>query len=215
MPEVTYKTVMNLSPERIWDFVQDMNNWAPFMTGYQSHEIKTDRHSVWILKGDVGVLSRTVHLDVHITEWNGPERVSFTLEGLNESVNGDGTFTMAPFKPDDEATTVPATSTGVEASVRQGLFKRWLARLFSWFFVRKFGRVERKTLTLDEVEAQASELSFRLRMDAGGPMAPMVNAMLEPALMPAAQDLGDKIAAHLETLHGKAAPDGAGNEASS
>jgi hypothetical protein len=35
-------------------------------------------------------------------------------------------------------------------------------------------------------------------MDAGGPMAPLVNAMLGPALLPAAEDLANKIAAHLE-----------------
>ena len=32
----------------------------------------------------------------------------------------------------------------------------------------------------------------------GGPMGPMVNAMLGPALLPAAEDLANKIAAHLE-----------------
>ena len=40
-------------------------------------------------------------------------------------------------------------------------------------------------------------LSFRLRMDAGGPTAPLVNAMLEPALLPATEDLAQRIAAHV------------------
>jgi hypothetical protein len=48
----------------------------------------------------------------------------------------------------------------------------------------------------------ASQLTFRLRMDAGGPSGPLVNAMLAPALQPAAEDLANKIAAHLEQLHG-------------
>jgi carbon monoxide dehydrogenase subunit G len=37
MPEVEYTTVVNLPPETVWDFVKDMNNWAPFLTGYQKH----------------------------------------------------------------------------------------------------------------------------------------------------------------------------------
>jgi hypothetical protein len=47
-----------------------------------------------------------------------------------------------------------------------------------------------------------SELRFTLRMDAGGPTAPLVNAVLGPALLPAAEDLANKIAAHLEQVHG-------------
>jgi hypothetical protein len=49
-----------------------------------------------------------------------------------------------------------------------------------------------------------SQLTFRLRMDAGGPAGPLVNAMLAPALQPAAEDLANKIAAHLEKQHGVA-----------
>ena len=43
-----------------------------------------------------------------------------------------------------------------------------------------------------------ARLHFTLRMDAGGPTGPLVNAMLGPALEPAAEDLANKIAAHLE-----------------
>src|SRR5262249_61078339 len=88
MPEVEYTTTMSLPPDAIWAFVKDMNNWAPFLTGYQRHEIQSDTDSVWWLKGDVGILSRTVQLQAHVTEWRGPERVAFTLTGLNEQVEG-------------------------------------------------------------------------------------------------------------------------------
>jgi hypothetical protein len=47
----------------------------------------------------------------------------------------------------------------------------------------------------------ASQLTFTLRMEAGGPAGPLVNAMLAPALLPAAEDLANKIAAHLESMH--------------
>src|SRR5215813_438273 len=85
---------MRLQPEQVWEFVRDMNNWAPFLTGYQSHVIESETDSIWTLKGDVGVLSRTVRLKAHVTEWSGPERVSFTLLGLDEVVEGGGTLTI-------------------------------------------------------------------------------------------------------------------------
>jgi carbon monoxide dehydrogenase subunit G len=53
MPEVAYTTTMSLPVETVWDFVKDMNNWAPFLTGYQRHEMLNETDSVWTLKGDV------------------------------------------------------------------------------------------------------------------------------------------------------------------
>jgi carbon monoxide dehydrogenase subunit G len=193
MPEVTYTTVMNLPVATIWDFVKDMNQWAPMLTGYQGHEVQSETDSVWTLKGDVGILSRTVKLAVHITEWVDAERVSFTLTGLNEVVEGGGTFTMAQAAAGEAAVAVVAAPA---ASV--GPWRRFLNWLFRAMFKRKFGTVERAALSPPAAGGVSSHLTFTLRMDAGGPTAPLVNAMLEPALLPAAEDLGNKIAAHLE-----------------
>jgi carbon monoxide dehydrogenase subunit G len=191
MPEVEYVTTMKLPPEQVWDFVRDMNNWAPFLTGYKSHEIENETDSIWTLKGDVGVLSRTVRLKAHVTEWNGPERVSFTLVGLDEVVEGGGTLSIA----------IPAAIEKV-APPKKGLWRRFVDSLFRFFFRLQHGKGP-KRLAHTRAEA-SSELTFRLRMDAGGPSGPLVNAMLAPALAPAAEDLANKIAAHLERLHGVA-----------
>src|SRR5271167_2350101 len=90
MPEVAYTTAMRMPLDAVWTFVSDMNNWAPFLTGYQKHEILDQTDSIWTLKGDVGILSRVVELRAHVTEWAAPERVEFTLMGLNEAVEGGG-----------------------------------------------------------------------------------------------------------------------------
>jgi carbon monoxide dehydrogenase subunit G len=189
MPEVEYVTTMKLPPEKVWDFVKDMNNWAPFLTGYQKHEIESETDSIWTLKGDVGVLSRVVRLRAHVTEWNGPSRVAFTLQGLNESVDGGGTLVIR--KPDLAAT---------PQKKKRGIFGRLLDGLFRFFYRLVNGKTPKR---LAPARADSnSELSFVLRMDAGGPSGPLVNAMLAPALLPAAEDLANKIASHLETLHG-------------
>lgn len=194
MPEVTYTTVMNLPVATIWDFVKDMNQWAPMLTGYQGHEVESETDSVWTLKGDVGILSRTVKLAVHITEWKDAEKVSFTLTGLNEVVEGGGTFTMAQAA----AGVAAAAPMPAVTQPKPGLWRRFLNWFFRAMFKRKFGTVERAALAAPAAGGVSSHLTFTLRMDAGGPTAPLVNAMLEPALLPAAEDLGNKIAAHLE-----------------
>ena len=38
MPEVQHVAQVQRPVTAVWDFVQDMNHWAPFLTGYQSHE---------------------------------------------------------------------------------------------------------------------------------------------------------------------------------
>lgn len=194
MPEVTCTTTMALSRETIWEFVKDMNNWAPFLTGYQKHEIVNETDSIWTLKGDVGMLSRTVRFQAHVTEWNGPQRVSFTLKGLNEEMDGGGCLEMA-------ASDAPATPAPAPAPA--GFLQRLLIALARFFFRRKFGAgPERLT---GKTGGAVSKLTFTLRMDAGGPTGPLVNAMLAPALQPAAEDLANKIAAHLEQKHAKVA----------
>lgn len=190
MPEVEVSTTMSLQPEAIWEFVKDMNNWAPFLTGYQKHEILSDTDSIWWLKGDVGILSRTVQLKAHVVEWNGPAKVAFTLTGMNEEVEGGGELSMA------RAAEAPAEAAAAPAKTKRGLLGRMLDAIFGWFFRRKHGSVKRLQGTV-----AVSRLNFKLRMEAGGPTGPLVNALLAPALLPAAEDLAQKIAAHLEHHH--------------
>jgi carbon monoxide dehydrogenase subunit G len=207
MPEVEYMTTMRLPPDKVWEFVRDMNNWAPFLTGYQKHEIQSETDSIWTLKGDVGVLSRTVRLKAHVTEWNGPERVSFTLVGLDEVVEGGGTLTInkAGANGGNGANGAGAATTGAAAPARppkkswwRRLVDGWFRMMFRWMHGKGPKRAQLKS---GEAESQ---LTFKLRMDAGGPSGPLVNAMLAPALAPAAEDLANKIAAHLEQVHGLA-----------
>jgi carbon monoxide dehydrogenase subunit G len=193
MPEVEYTTTVNLPRETIWEFVKDMNNWAPFLTGYQKHEILNDTDSIWTLKGDVGVLARVVKLKAHVTEWAGPSKVSFTLTGLNEQVDGGGELLM-------EEGAAAAAKQAAAPIVKRSFFRRIVDAVFRFFFRLQHGSgPKREAPAL--AAGPASQLKFTLRMDAGGPTGPLVNAMLGPALLPAAEDLANKIAAHLEKKH--------------
>jgi hypothetical protein len=194
MPEVEYSTRMHLTPEEIWEFVKDMNNWAPMLTGYQKHEIQSETDSIWTLKGDVGVLSRMVQLKAHVTEWNGPAKVAFTLTGLNEQVDGGGELVMGAVAAD--APTLAASQP------KKGLWRRFVDAIFRRIFRMMHGGGPARKELAPVAGRPTSQLTFTLRMEAGGPTGPLVNAMLAPALLPAAEDLANKIAAHLEKVHG-------------
>jgi hypothetical protein len=118
--------------------------------------------------------------------------VSFTLTGMNEQVDGDGTLEMGATVEAPEGGSAPSTA----PVVRRSFLGRILDAVFRFFFRRMHGPAPVRALPGGG--GPSSQLRFRLRMDAGGPTGPLVNAMLAPALLPAAEDLANKIAAHLE-----------------
>jgi carbon monoxide dehydrogenase subunit G len=188
MPEVEYTTEMRLPASAVWSFVSDMNNWAPFLTGYQKHEIIDATDSIWTLKGEVGILSRMVELRAHVTAWEAPQRVSFSLTGINESVDGGGSLLIR---------SAAARATPAPAPAPRGWWRRLLGALARMLF-RVVNRGAPALPAAPPPSGEGAELVFTLRMEAGGPAGPLVNAMLGPALEPAVEDLARKIAAHLE-----------------
>ena len=191
MAEAEYSTTTRIPAEAIWRFVEDMDNWARFVTGYQRHEKQSDTDSTWTLKGDLGVLARTLIFQVHITEWDGPSRVAFQLFGVNEPMTGEGVFTIESAPQPDARPAAPPPRRGPLA---------WLEAFWRWLLRRAGGPIERAPAAAQG--AAAARLGLRLRLDPGGPMAPMVNTLIKPLMLPAAEDLANRILAHLEGSEG-------------
>ncbi|HJO22162.1 MAG: SRPBCC family protein [Myxococcota bacterium] len=190
-----YTTTAKLPVAAIWDFVKEMDNWAPFVTGYQAHEKQSETDSLWTLKGDVGALARVVQFRVQITDWKGPSRVAFDLKGLNEPLEGGGSFEMRACESEG---VVPAGSAPGTSPILR-LFEA-IARCLLRFVG---GSTPRRAAGAEARPGEgAAELSFRLEVNPGGPMAPMLNALMKPAMLPAAEQLADGIVARLEEIHG-------------
>ena len=184
MAEIEYSTTAPLRVEPIWEFVKDMDNWAPFVMGYQSHEKKSERESLWTLKGDVGALQRVVTLRARVTEWAEPERVEFELEGVSESLVGNGRFLVSADTGSGDS--LPAPKKSMFARLAQALLR---------FFQRL--RREGESLTDASPAESQARLTFVLRLEPGGPMAPMINALMQPVMAVAAEDLARRILAHV------------------
>jgi len=207
--EAEYTTTTRIPIAAVWDFVQEMDNWGRFVTGYQKHEKQSDVDSTWTLKGDVGVLSRTLTFQVKILEWNGPSRVSFTLDGVNEPMHGEGTFTLSSEtgRSDDLAARLRLATRDEGVATVEVLPQRrnFFFRLLEAFWRRVLrvagggapARAASATQAASAGDAM-TRLSFKLRLSPGGPMAPMVDAMIRPLLFPAAEDLANRILAQLE-----------------
>lgn len=188
MAESEYSTTTELPVETVWAFVSEMDHWAPMLTGYQGHEKQSETESLWTLKGDVGILQRTVQFRVRVTDWSGPKRVAFELEGVNEALEGSGEFLLAAADAPPDA-----------APPRAGPIVRLVAWILRFFHGLVHGRVAREAAAERSPAAGGARLSFRLRVDPGGPMAPVLNKLMEPAMLVAAEDLSRRIIAHLES----------------
>lgn len=92
MPSGIHEVELDLSINQIWDFVKDMNNWAPLVPGYIAHEISNDKQSTWEFKGDIGIMKKKVKLQIDIIDWIEPSAVTFNLKGLSENFAGNGYF---------------------------------------------------------------------------------------------------------------------------
>jgi carbon monoxide dehydrogenase subunit G len=214
MPEVGYTTVVDASLERVWTYVENLNNWSHLMVGFQSLDIVTDRQSVWTLRGDVGILSREVKVQVDITEWLPLDRVEFTVLGITERLDGAGSFVL---RRSGDAEAAASAETARAASVAVPADRPSLLRRLRFALVRRIlKRVGRKAAGRVTSAAQStatttgpsnvttvlpprvgadeqSRLEFQLRVSPGGPMAPMLELLMAPMLEPAAQDLADGI----------------------
>ncbi|HLT57030.1 MAG TPA: SRPBCC family protein [Bacillota bacterium] len=102
MPSGVHNIKLNVPIENVWNFVSVIDNWAPLVPGYISHEIISDKESTWSFKGDLGFMKKTVKLKVDITSWEEPNRVTFNLTGLSDNFVGEGYFLAE--KIDDHTT---------------------------------------------------------------------------------------------------------------
>ncbi len=207
MAQVRHETAIAAPTGVVWDYVRDMDRWAPFITGYQAHERHSDTRSTWTVRGDVGPLARTVRFDVEITEWVEGEHVAFVLTGINEQMNGRGVFSTTGERPRpvEPSAVEPSAAEAPSPPPAGSWWSRLRARFGRWAYRRMTARAKRASAPVPQTAvpddggaptdagvaspAGSTILVFDLEMEAGGMMGPVINAMIQPLLAPAAEDL--------------------------
>ena len=142
-----------------------------------------------MLKGDVGMLTRTVKFDVHIDEWGEPSRVLLHAQGPERA---DAGRRQVPARALRGRRAPPSP-----AAPKLGLFARLDALAVPP--LRRPGRARGERGRRARRRHVAPQLP--LRITPGGPMGPMVNALMKPLMLPVAEDLADHIMAKLEKRH--------------
>jgi carbon monoxide dehydrogenase subunit G len=101
--------VVHAPREKVWAYTSNMRNWAANMPGYELFEQLSDTDSRWTLEVKIGPFRRTVIMLVHLTEWDEPRHVAFTLRSETDPVEGTGGF---------DATATSASETAVKLRLR-------------------------------------------------------------------------------------------------
>ncbi|GHH98084.1 CoxG family protein [Neobacillus kokaensis] len=92
MPSGMHQVEVGLPINKVWDFVKNMDNWAPLIPGYIQHQKYTNRQSSWEFYSNIGFIKKKISLMVTIKEWMEPTKVTFALKGINEKLSGGGYF---------------------------------------------------------------------------------------------------------------------------
>ncbi|MGN7401882.1 CoxG family protein [Cytobacillus praedii] len=94
MTSFSHQLEVNVPIHFVWEFVSNIDHWAPLVPGYIDHHILSEKESTWSFKSDIGILKKKIELKVDITSWQEPTKVTFNLTGLNEKFSGHGYFTV-------------------------------------------------------------------------------------------------------------------------
>jgi carbon monoxide dehydrogenase subunit G len=170
-----------------------MDNWAVLLPGYQRHEKLDEVHSTWTVRGEVGVLARSVDLEVTIDEWVEEEKVAFSLNGLTEIVTGNGVFRM---RGPGSVIAAPALEGGKRASSARPKLS-WFRRFFGLF--KRSEPVAATPAAAPRVIADGeSGFDFDLALTAGGMTGPLVNTMLDSLIVKLCEEFATNVAAAIE-----------------
>jgi carbon monoxide dehydrogenase subunit G len=151
MIETEQTVVIDAPLGDVWNYVSDIQRWAALMPGMRECEVIDASDSKWTIKVGVGGLVRTVRVNVHVDQWDGPERVFFSYKLDGDPVQGGGTYVAKAIGPSQ------------------------------------------------------TEIVLKVRVEGGGPMAPMWEAMGKPLLPTLAKGFAGQLK---ESIEAEQAPPG-------
>ena len=114
----THTVEIPVDVQVVWDYVSDLENWAPTVPAYKEHEIINDKQSIWTFEGSVKGIKKTIQAQVDITEWIEPSNIKFELKGLSDNFTGSGHFTAEDVNGVSKMTcTVEVRAGGISGAV--------------------------------------------------------------------------------------------------
>ncbi len=97
MPESVAKAHCIVAASEAWRVARDPAAWAYLMPGYAGFEMLDANTYRMTIKRNLGFITKTVEAEIRVIEENPEElRARFSLKGLNEPFDGEGSVVFAP-----------------------------------------------------------------------------------------------------------------------
>src|SRR5580704_4297738 len=163
MIETEQSTLVAASIASTWDYVQDIRRWANLFPGCHECTVLDEQDSRWILKVGAGGLVRTVRVLVHVDEWAGPERVSFSFELQGDPVEGSGVYSAKSTGPHETEVRlkIRVSGGGALAPMWEAMSRPLLPRLAKSFAEKLKGEIEKGEATPVEQQIDSQPESAR------------------------------------------------------
>ncbi len=147
MIEAEKSITIDTDIETVWDYVRDIRNWANLFPGCRECTVINDDHSRWIIKVGTGGMVRTVHVLVHVEEWDGPERVNFSYKLEGDPAQGSGAYIATRKGPRETEITlrVCVEGSGSTAAMWETMSKPLLPQLAKTFGGRLKNEIEKSS----------------------------------------------------------------------
>ncbi|MGE7603649.1 CoxG family protein [Peribacillus sp. NPDC097675] len=135
MIEGLHSIVLPLPIEDVWEFVSEIEQWAPLVPGYIKHELLSERTLIWEFKSELGLMKKKIKLAVEIKEWQVPNKITFILRGLNEKFDGTGYFLAERVEMRQTKMTgcLILTAKGAKAPIINALLKTYVPQMTKEF----------------------------------------------------------------------------------
>lgn len=155
MIETEQSVTIDVGIERVWDYVKDIKRWANLMPGLRECSIINENDSHWVLKVGAGGLVRTVNVNVHVSEWDGPENVTFSYDLAGDPVQGGGTYTARRLSPTQTEVVlhVQVIGSGQMARMWEAMGKPLLPQFAKAFAQQLKGEIEKAAVSAGPASA--------------------------------------------------------------
>lgn len=77
-------------------FVRDLDNWIQEFGGYDSHTVEEDGSILLQMRGKMGFMTKVTRLRIMITDEQPPSRITFSMTGVTDALEGDGELRITP-----------------------------------------------------------------------------------------------------------------------
>jgi carbon monoxide dehydrogenase subunit G len=146
MIETEQTVVIAAGIEAVWSFARDIRRWAGLMPGMQDCTVIDDDNSRWVLKVGVGGLVRTVKVQVHVEQWDGPARAAFSYRLEGDPVQGGGAYRATALGPQqtEVALQVRVEGSGPMAPMWEAMGRPLLPQLAKGFAEQLKAEIEKE-----------------------------------------------------------------------